>query len=103
MSIKVIVGRNTHKFRMAAGLSRKQLAARAKTTIRSITAIENEHANCTIELLERIAAALNTEVSELTKDPGIKIESNKRTRTNLEESIKLTKDLLRRLELINKQ
>lgn len=64
-SILVLFGRNVQNHRKALGLSQEQLADRAGVHRTYIGMIERAEKNITLVNIEKIAKALNVNISEL--------------------------------------
>lgn len=65
MKISTAVGVNIRKIRYSKKLSQEELAFEAEMDRPHLSAIENGHKNPTIELLDRIAAALGVKITAL--------------------------------------
>jgi transcriptional regulator with XRE-family HTH domain len=64
MDLRVVVGRNIKVIRQSAGIAQDELAHRAEIHVTYLSGVENGHRNITMDVLERIAAALG--VAETT-------------------------------------
>jgi transcriptional regulator with XRE-family HTH domain len=67
-NVSKILGETIRAERIKAGLSQEQLAERADLARTYIGNIERAEYKVTVEVLARIAKALNTRVSDLTRD-----------------------------------
>ena len=65
MSLRRTLSRNVTFYRTKAGLSKKQLASKAKMTHRYVNHLEKEDPNPTLDVLERVAKATGVTVSHL--------------------------------------
>lgn len=70
MALRTILARNLRSLRSAAGLSQEELADRAAIDRTYISALERERYAATIDMVERLAAALNISPLELLADNG---------------------------------
>lgn len=69
MDIRVIVGRNLRRLRLERSLSQEALAADAAVARSYAGRLERGLENPTVELLQRLADALETQVMELVRVP----------------------------------
>lgn len=60
---------NLRRIRAGKGLSQESLAVDAEVDRSYISGIENAGFNATIDILDRLAAALGVDVSEFLKEP----------------------------------
>lgn len=67
MALRIIVGANIRKAREARGLPQDELAHRAEIHTTYLSGVENGRRNITMNVLERIAAALGMSETELVK------------------------------------
>jgi len=67
-NVSKILGETTRAERIKAGLSQEQLAEKADLARNYIGNIERAEYKVTVEVLARIAKALNLHVSDLTRD-----------------------------------
>lgn len=67
MDIRKIVGRNVRKQREALGLSQEELAFRADLHRTYVSGVERGIRNPTVKILDRLAGALEIDISELLK------------------------------------
>lgn len=67
MALRIIVGVNIRKAREARGLPQDELAHLAEIHTTYLSGVENGHRNITMNVLERIAAALGVSETELVK------------------------------------
>lgn len=61
----MLLGRELRRARRAADLTQEQLAARAKVDRTYISDIENDKVSPTVDMLERLCAALGVRVSAI--------------------------------------
>ena len=64
---RAVVGRNVYRFRKTAGLTQEQLAFEAKIDLTYVGGIERGRRNPSVQVLARIAIALNVEPADLLK------------------------------------
>lgn len=64
MSSREIVARNLRKFRQARGLSQEELANRAEINRNYVGMLESEQHAATIDMLDKLAEALDVQVQE---------------------------------------
>jgi transcriptional regulator with XRE-family HTH domain len=67
MDVRVRVGLNVQKARRARGVSQEELAHLAKMHQTYLSGVERGKRNPSILVLDRIAAALGVDISDLTK------------------------------------
>lgn len=67
MALRKIVGTNIRKAREARGLPQDELAHMAEVHTTYLSGVENGHRNITMNVLERIAAALGVTEAELVR------------------------------------
>lgn len=65
MQLRRVVARNVRAFREDRGLSQEEVADRARVHTTYLSGIENGRRNPTVDVLERLAAALSVRPSEL--------------------------------------
>ena len=65
MKLRGVVARNVKTMREASGLSQEELAHAARMHTTYLSGIENGRRNPTLDVIERLAAALNVEASTL--------------------------------------
>lgn len=65
MQLRRVVARNVRAFREEQGLSQEEVADRARVHTTYLSGIENGRRNPTVDVLERLAAALSVRPSEL--------------------------------------
>jgi len=65
MQLRRVVARNVRAFREQRGLSQEEVADRARVHTTYLSGIENGRRNPTVDVLERLAAALSVRPSEL--------------------------------------
>ncbi|WP_269514035.1 helix-turn-helix domain-containing protein [Brevundimonas subvibrioides] len=70
MALRIIVGANIRKAREARGLPQDELAHMAQVHTTYLSGVENGHRNITMNVLERIAAALQISAAELVTPPN---------------------------------
>ena len=68
-SIAGLLGQRTRDLRRQRGLTRRALADRADVSERYLALLESGSGNVSLLLLERIAHALNTRLSDLVAEP----------------------------------
>lgn len=96
MSLAQKLSRNAKATRVARGLSQQELADKAGLTVRYISRLENSSPNITLEVLERLAEALDCSVYQLIEeDVGV---SDVGAYDVLEQSINLLQSLKTRLK-----
>ena len=83
---------NLRKYRRKSGLSQAQLAEKVNVSTHHIGMIELSRNNPTLELVERIAEALNIKTYELFIDPLSPKDDFKLLRQGIREDIKLLLD-----------
>ncbi|MBT9471344.1 MAG: helix-turn-helix transcriptional regulator [Pseudomonadota bacterium] len=69
MDFRAIVGQNIKSEREARGLPQDELAHRAEIHVTYLSGVENGHRNITINVLERIARALEVSEEKLVRRP----------------------------------
>jgi transcriptional regulator with XRE-family HTH domain len=69
MALRIIVGANIRKAREARGLPQDELAHLAEVHTTYLSGVENGHRNITMNVLERLAAALGVAESDLVRRP----------------------------------
>ncbi|MDL2407628.1 helix-turn-helix transcriptional regulator [Rhizobium calliandrae] len=75
MEIREVFARNLKAARQAKGLSQEELAFRAGLDRTYISSLERRVYNASIDVVDRLAIALDVEASELLKrPPGTKIK-----------------------------
>lgn len=67
MGIRDILATNLRRYRIRQGLSQEELAHRAKIDRTYVSAIERSVYGVTIDVLDRLARALDVEASDLLK------------------------------------
>ncbi|WP_332772050.1 helix-turn-helix domain-containing protein [Phenylobacterium sp.] len=65
MELRLVVGRNTRRLREEQGLPQDELAHRAEIHVTYLSGLENGHRNITLNVLQRIAAALGVDETTL--------------------------------------
>lgn len=65
MILRGVVARNVRSLRERAGLSQEELAHIARLHTTYLSGIENGRRNPTLDVIERVASALNVEASAL--------------------------------------
>ncbi|KTE36434.1 XRE family transcriptional regulator [Sphingopyxis sp. HIX] len=65
MALRTILARNLRSLRSAEGLSQEELAHRVGIDRTYVSALERERYAATIDMVERLAAALNVEPLQL--------------------------------------
>jgi transcriptional regulator with XRE-family HTH domain len=65
MSLRAVVAKNLRKLRQNQGLSQEDLAHRADITANYVSSLEREEYAASVDVIERIAAALQVEPAEL--------------------------------------
>lgn len=65
MDARTRVARNVRRYRLDAGLTQEELASRAKIHPTYLSRVETAYNNVTVDVLDKIAAALKVDVSEL--------------------------------------
>jgi transcriptional regulator with XRE-family HTH domain len=83
-NLRLLLGNNIKVFRNSCGISQSKLAERVDTATNYISAIEAGRRFPSVEMLERIAMALNIDTPELF---SMKIVKNYTTTKELEEHI----------------
>ena len=68
MDIKVKFSKNLKRLRLASGISQESLAFAADLDRTYITSIEKGLRNVSITVVEKLAAALNVDISEFFKE-----------------------------------
>ena len=68
MDIKVKFSKNLKRLRLASGISQESLAFAADLDRKYITSIEKGLRNVSITVVEKLAAALNVDISEFFKE-----------------------------------
>ena len=68
MDIKIKFGKNLKRLRLEKGISQESLALSADLDRTYIPSIEKCERNVSITVVEKLANALNVEISELFKD-----------------------------------
>ena len=63
--IQLVLGRNVHEFREAAGMSQERLAELAAVSRGYLSRIESGHVNVTLSTIVRIANVFQVEVIDL--------------------------------------
>jgi transcriptional regulator with XRE-family HTH domain len=67
MSLRATLARNLRQLRQARGLSQEEIAARADITTNYVSCLEREEYAASIDVVERLAAALDVEPIELLR------------------------------------
>jgi transcriptional regulator with XRE-family HTH domain len=67
MDVRVRVGRNLRQYRLARGVSQEELAYRCALDRTYVSGIERGVRNPTVVVLERLAAVLGIEASDLLR------------------------------------
>lgn len=67
MHLRAVIAVNVRAFRAAKSLKQEELAHRADVHPTYLSGIENGRKNLTIDLLERLAAALEVEEEDLVR------------------------------------
>lgn len=67
MELRAVVGRNVKRTREAQGLPQDELAHRAGIHVTYLSGVENGRRNITLNVLERIALALNVTELDLVR------------------------------------
>lgn len=65
MSLRAVLARNLRKLRQAQSLTQEDLAHRADLTANYISSLEREEYAASVDVLERLAAALGVEAVAL--------------------------------------
>ena len=65
MSLRAVVAKNLRKLRQIKGLSQEDLAHRADITANYVSSLEREEYAVSVDVIERLAAALDIEPMEL--------------------------------------
>jgi len=65
MELRRVVGRNIRRLREARGLSQEDLAHLAGVHVTYLSGVENGHRNVTVNVLERLAAGLGVDETDL--------------------------------------
>lgn len=68
MTLRTTLARNLRRLRSAAGFSQEELADRANIDRTYVSALERERYAATIDMVERLATALNVRPLELLDD-----------------------------------
>lgn len=63
--LKKIVSKNVKRLRTELGLTQQQLADRAHLHVQYVSKLENESLNITLDMLEKMAKALEVQAEEL--------------------------------------
>lgn len=69
MKARTKLARNLRRIRVELGISQERLAADARVDRAYLGGLERETENPTIDLLDRVATALNVEIAELLVKP----------------------------------
>lgn len=69
MNGRALLAWNLRRLRTARGVSQERLAADAGVDRRYMSDIEREQGNATLDVLDRLAAALDVEVAEFLQAP----------------------------------
>ena len=69
MSIRDVLALNLKKYRQAAGLSQEELAHRAEIDRTYLSSIERSVYGATIDVVDRLAKALDVEAADLLARP----------------------------------
>lgn len=67
MDARTRVAKNVRRLRLDAGLTQEELASRAKVHATYMSRIETAYNNVTVDVLDKIAAALRVDVADLFK------------------------------------
>jgi transcriptional regulator with XRE-family HTH domain len=67
MSLRATLARNLRQLRQARGLSQEEIAARADITANYVSCLEREEYAASIDVVERLADALDVEPIELLR------------------------------------
>lgn len=70
MALRVVVGANIRRAREARGLPQDELAHRAEVHVTYLSGVETGKRNITMNVLERLAAALEVSAAELVTLPN---------------------------------
>lgn len=70
MALRISVGANIRRIRETRGLPQDELAHRAKVHVTYLSGVETGKRNITMNVLERIAAALEVSAAELVTLPN---------------------------------
>ncbi len=70
MKGRALVARNLRRIRVAQGISQEKLAADAGVDRSYLGGLERQEENPTVDLLDRIAAALSVSISDLFVPPA---------------------------------
>jgi len=70
MKGRALVARNLRRIRVAQGVSQEKLAADAAVDRSYLGGLERQEQNPTVDLLDRIAAALSVSISDLFVPPA---------------------------------
>lgn len=70
MNARALLAWNLRRLRVARGLSQERLAADAAVDRAYLGGLERESENPTVDLLERLAFALSSEMAEFFRRPG---------------------------------
>lgn len=65
MSLRAVVAKNLRKLRQIQGLSQEDLAHRADITANYVSSLEREEYAVSVDVIERLAVALDIEPMEL--------------------------------------
>lgn len=65
MSLRAVVAKNLRKLRQTRGLSQEDLAHRADVTANYVSSLEREEYAVSVDIIERLAVALDIEPMEL--------------------------------------
>ena len=87
-TLKQIVSQNIRSFRLESGLTQQQLADEAGFQVSYIARLEGTDQNLSLDVLERIAHALDREISELVSQKNVALTS-KKTMAMFEQAINL--------------
>ena len=79
MSIRDVLARNLRKARQAKGLSQEELAHRADVDRTYVSSIERSVYAVGIDVLDRIAVALDMEAADLLRRPTPSVKVSKST------------------------
>lgn len=71
-------GTTLRTFRLKSGKSKAELAADAKCSYQQVDNLENERKEASLELLNRLAAALEIPVAALVRDPAFALHPSDR-------------------------
>lgn len=73
MKIREVVAANVRSLRQAKGLSQEELAHRAKLDRTYISSLERQVYGVSVDVLERLAVALEVETEDLVRAPDRRV------------------------------